>query len=136
LTCGTLACEDGGGANSATCQQSVSAYCGSGNTGCDLTWAAAQARWCAGIPGGGNALETCNGFNVLLVENVDAPVLEYFDPVTGSLVAVLENQGKSGGGVACVAGPATFDTSESCSSAAGQTACGPDGGIADGGGSD
>jgi hypothetical protein len=113
-------------ADSTACQQSISAYCWTGGANCDRTWGAAQARWCAGIPE--SALETCDGFDVLGVQNLDSPLLEYFDTKTGALVAIVQ-RGKAG--VACIAGPSTFVTREHCITATVQPTCSPDAGIRD-----
>ena len=101
-------------ATAATCPQSIASYCGTSGADCDTTWAAAQARWAASLCSGqGNSLQTgCSGFNILLVENLDAPVLEYFNPQSGELVAVIANEAKSGGGEDCIAGPSPFADAE------------------------
>lgn len=114
-----VACNSSGNPTSTTCSQSLSSYCGGAS--CDLDWAAAQARWAASLcsPGMNEIGTGCAGFDVLIVENLDAPVSEYFDSTTGALIAVTQNSKD----FHTCAGPSSF-AAPSCPSAMWQHDCG------------
>ena len=118
-----IACSKSG---SLACAQSVASYCATNESGCDANWSAAQARWEASLCSDpDNALETgCGGFNVLYMSNINVPSFEYFDVRSGDLVAIVVNEGKSGGGETCVAGPSAFASpGEACTAGVAQTTC-------------
>ena len=67
-------------------------------------------------------VKSCGGFDELILSGVDSGEIQYFDPTSEELVAIVAYDVSGGGSVTCLGGPPDF-VAPSCPGATQQRAC-------------